>query len=415
MAYVGIGLLALGLIASSYAIYSGQFDSYVQANNHTLSDVYNDISVIDDVAYYGTLAYSMIHGFADSYATENNLSTTPTDFNTYDGVPLNCLMSSCTINGIYIFLNHWQNSNDDYPWSQFKYTLSNGQTWSTGGVLGLATSFYVTISSSNYVDCIATTNLNNTVTYGLGLADSSKIGFSSVSTSSDFSSNLSSYPSSSAYWISTNSDTLTYDTSATYSISATYPSANPSPSVPPVVPPDYNFTVTDGTNTYTGSYSSDYIESLNDIDLNLDNISEKNDSIFDLLSSFFSNIWDWLSDFFDNLTDSIESIFSTTETVSEIPISTPVIPTPSPTPNNSDGSSFHGGWLKGILQKLGILSILSHLSAPWGIVTEWITSISSFLSWFGSFLVSCPRIFVLPFYGSLCMFAILVFIKRFIG
>lgn len=82
---------------------------------------------------------------------------------------------------------------------------------------------------------------------------------------------------------------------------------------------------------------------------------------------------------------------------------------PGSTPN------YHGGWLPGLLDKLGILSILDHISVPWAIVQEWISSIGDFLDFFASFLSFLPRAMVLPFYGLVVASAIIIFVKRFIG
>lgn len=136
--------------------------------------------------------------------------------------------------------------------------------------------------------------------------------------------------------------------------------------------------------------------------------SSSNTGFFNWWKQAWQNFRNWLDDLFHTDSELPEAIDYGS------PPSPDISPSPSPTPN-PDGSDYHGGWIKGLLSKLGISSIVSHISAPWGIVYEWIQSISGFLSFIANFLTALPRIMVLPFYGSLVMFAVLVFIKKFTG
>lgn len=126
-------------------------------------------------------------------------------------------------------------------------------------------------------------------------------------------------------------------------------------------------------------------------------------------------------DFFDRLRDLLSGLFHIPDLnidtpVPDLDVDIPDIDTPDIDPDVPGTTpNYHGGWLPGLLDKLGILSILDHISAPWAIVQEWISSIGDFLDYFASFLSSLPRAMVLPFYGLVVASAIIIFVKRFIG
>lgn len=374
VALVATGVaVGVGILLSNYSALTSEFDSYLSQQGSSTTDFLSYVSTTATSYILNSSAWALIYPFLNSYVSNHNITTTTSNVTTINGYSLGVIYSTISYKSA--------NSNSTNSWTLKDY--SSGDTYTpnacynstTGNYRNQLTTcngFYFSTSTYSYPTKYKVFAIFGSDHQFIDSVYSSDASSSSQAISPNFNNNMNTYvptPDTTYTFTSVGSDIDTVTKDSTVEISTSSSSTS---------------------GTTTGSVD---LSTTNGI---LSGIKSAIDSFFDRFKSH--------ADSFETSDDTVIPDFANSPP--------PFYEQPTITPN-PDGSSYHGGWLKGLFLALGLDKLLDSINSFWSLVLEWLGSISAFLSFYASFLTLLPRAMVLPLYGSIVLGAILVFIRRF--